>query len=111
MQLQSRFAEDSKQMALQARYKLHSMILAATPLQVEFEVLPRQMPKPLRFGVRVDSSLGEGSAIPADVAESLASEATCIAAEEGCTSIDVCLRMLPHVQEAAAKHFPGQVCA
>ena len=110
MQLQRKVAEDSEQMGLQAYCKSHSMSSAATSLQVEFEVLPRQMPKPLRFDVRVDSSLREGSAIPAELAESLASEATSIAAEEGNTAIDVCLQMLPHVQEAAAKQFPGQVC-
>ncbi|CAL5220498.1 g2527 [Coccomyxa viridis] len=76
--------------------------------QVEFEVLPRVLPKIQSFDVRVDSSLGEGSAIPAEVAESLAAEAMSIAAEDGNTSTDVCLRMLPQVHEAASKQFPGQ---
>lgn len=79
-------------------------------VQVEFEVLPRALPKVQSFGVRVDSSLGKGSAVPADLTESLAAEAMSIAAEDGNTAIDVCLRMLPRLQEAAAKQFPGQVC-
>ncbi len=72
-------------------------------------MLPRVLPKIQSFDVRVDSSLGEGSAIPAEVAESLAAEAMSIAAEDGNTSTDVCLRMLPQVHEAASKQFSGQV--
>ncbi len=72
-------------------------------------MLPRVLPKIQSFGVRVDSSLGEGSAIPTEVAESLAAEAMSIAAEDGNTTTDVCLRLLPRLQETAAKHVPGQV--
>ena len=79
-------------------------------LQVEFEVLPRVLPKVQSFSIRVDSSLGEGAAAPADVAESLAAQAMSAAAEEGASTVDVCLQMLPLVQEAASKQFPGQVC-
>ena len=73
-------------------------------------MLPRVLPKVQSFSIRVDSSLGEDSAVPADVAESLASEAMSIAAEDGSTATDVCLRMLPQCQEAAAKQYPAQVC-
>lgn len=79
-------------------------------LQVEFEVLPRVLPKVQSFSIRMDSSLGEGAAAPADVAESLAAQAMSAAAEEGASTVDVCLQMLPLVQEAASKQFPGQVC-
>ena len=79
-------------------------------MQVEFEVLPRVLPKPQSFGIRVNSSLGEGSAIPAEVAESLAAEAMSISAEDGNTAVDVCLTMLPRLQQTAADHLPGQVC-
>ena len=73
-------------------------------------MLPRALPKIQSFGVRVDSSLGEGSPVPADATEALAAEAMSIAAEDGNTAVDVCLRMLPRLQEAAAKQFPEQVC-
>ncbi len=79
-------------------------------LQVEFEVLPRMLPKVQSFSIRVDSSLGEDAAAPADVMESLAAQAMSAAAEEGASTVDVCLQMLPLVQEAASKQFPGQVC-
>ena len=79
-------------------------------LQVEFEVLPRVLPKVQSFSIRVDSSLGEGAAAPADVVSSLATQAMSAAAEEGASTVDVCLQMLPLVQEAASKQFPGQVC-
>ena len=42
--------------------------------------------------------------------ESLAAQAMSAAAEEGASTVDVCLQMLPLVQEAAVKQFPGQVC-
>lgn len=78
-------------------------------VQVEFEVLPRVLPRVQSFSMRVDSSLGEGKVVSADVADALASEAMSAAAEEGNSAVDVCLRMLPRVQEAAAQQFPGQV--
>ena len=78
-------------------------------LQVEFEVLPRVLPKVHSFSIRVDSSLREGAAAPADVVEFLAAQAMSAAAEEGASTVDVCLQMLPLVQEAASKQFPGQV--
>ena len=89
------------------------MVVPATGLlrlQVEFEVLPRVLPRVQSFGIRVDSSLGEGAAAPADVVEALAAQAMSAAAEEGAGTVDVCLQMLPLVQEAASKQFPGQVC-
>ena len=78
-------------------------------MQVEFEVLPRALPRLQSFSMRVDSSLGEGTVVSADVADALASEAMSAAAEEGNSAVDVCLRMLQRVQEAAAQQFPGQV--
>ena len=78
-------------------------------VQVEFEVLPRVLPRVHSFSRRVDSSLGEGTVVPADVADALASEAMSAAAAEENSAVDVCLRMLPRVQEAAAQQFPGQV--
>ncbi len=78
-------------------------------VQVEFQVFPRVLPRVQSFSMRVDSSLGEGTVVPADMADALASEAMSAAAEEEDSAIDVCLRMLPHVQQAAAQQFPGQV--
>ena len=79
-------------------------------VQVEFEVLPRMLPRIQSFSIRVDSSLGADSAVPAEVVESLVAEAMSIAAEDGNTAVDTCLRLLPQLQDAAAMQFPGQVC-
>lgn len=72
-------------------------------------MLPRQLPRVQGFSCRVDSSLGEAAALPAEVVETLSAEAMSAAAEEGASAVDVCLSMLPRVQEASCEHFPGQV--
>lgn len=75
---------------------------------MEFTVTERKLPQLTSFALRVDSSLGDGVRLPADAAEALSAEAL-KAAQEGASTAEVCLSMLPRLQEFASAHAGGQV--
>jgi hypothetical protein len=76
---------------------------------VEFTVAERKLPPITGFALRIDSSLGEGAAVPADEADSIAAEAVAASQEERCSTVEIALRLLPRLRELAAALRPGQV--
>jgi hypothetical protein len=71
-------------------------------------VTERQLPQISSFALRVDSSLGTSLQLPAEAADALSAQAL-QAAQEGKSTAEVCLSLLPHLQELAASHSGPQV--
>ena len=71
--------------------------------------MERKLPPIASFALRMDSSLGEGAAVPQTDADAVAAEAVAASQEERCSTVEVALRLLPKLQALAVQHAPGQV--